>query len=1089
MSNVCRYSIIVIDEAHERSLNTDLLLAMLCDAMRRRPELRLVITSATINEDLFLRFFAEFHPACIKVGGRLFPINMVYRPPASGDIGDEDNYLNGLVDATVQICLETWNSHPATLAEAGDVLVFAVNPDDCDTGAQQLAIKMAQRMRGFADKYSVLRLHGRLEPDEQQAVMRPDPLGKRKVIFSTSIAEMSVTINGIRVVVDSGLGKEYVFDPKKMVSSLVVGPISKSSAKQRAGRAGRTCTGTCYRLYSEQCFTTEMVDGSRPEIMRSQPSMAVLKLLSFGTADVTTFRFVESPGQDVIAGALDFLTQLGAHDPAARGLTALGRLMSQLTCDPSITRFIVTCYQQGHSESGFVAAAMMMTLSSSFLVFRNKDEDSSAEVVQQRQLRLLALFRGDNELLTFVRILQEYKRQPVDLQGAWCKDRTLVRKTLRAADELATGLKREFEAANLQGLIPRSQPDLVDVDDEVLSPVLTEAFASGFFMNLAVYSGSREIGYHIVAKDQSVFLHPSSSLQVQGHAPLWIIFHMFLETSRPFCRNIVAVDPAIVARVVPAFVARHGLEDFRAERYQCLAEVVEVTPAVSQLLLANRGALIRAFEAEVHCNVLVTNPSRTVFNIILPRQHPDVADVQSKWAALVAQQDVLCRQERLERSIASVPGCRVVLGDGGAIQTLLLGAEYVRVCVNDLPPPCTLEALLAVAAAHHVAPVSSMWRPAYQAGPAFKSASAILTYATTELAMQALTVLHEASVCGTPLKCAPLRGTVVGLNASDIQDSCLRGTYAIAPSLRKGIVVFESPLQARQCGELSGGMFKHVRVEGTVCSIIWKPQLVKKGEKAPVIPPLTTARIEAMDEHEFRAMSTVSVNKLPARADEESLRREFAHFGPIRFCQVFRDTQHLKLPTHEPKLHAPDADEVGNELHGLHVGDGHDPAMAIGIVAPKPHFKLLQDTAGQLQALFQPYRPNFVQASAHLHGKDGKGTVLVSFDTCAQAREALAQFTRDHPGDVEIGHGFLRLKQESSMRLFVSHSVYVALHANLLRVSQAVAGRLAVDVKLPPPQAVDAAGRPSVAILITGAETRAVLAVKNELEVRIASSN
>ena len=265
--DLSRYSCIILDEAHERTLATDILMGLLKQVVKRRPDLKIIIMSATLDAEKFQRYFND--APLLAVPGRTYPVELYYTPEFQRD------YLDSAIRTVLQI---------HATEEAGDILLFLTGEDEIEDAVRKISLEGDQLVREEGcGPLSVYPLYGSLPPHQQQRIFEPAPESHngrpgRKVVISTNIAETSLTIDGIVYVVDPGFSKQKVYNPRIRVESLLVSPISKASAQQRAGRAGRTRPGKCFRLYTEEAFQKELIEQSYPEILRSNLSSTVLEL-------------------------------------------------------------------------------------------------------------------------------------------------------------------------------------------------------------------------------------------------------------------------------------------------------------------------------------------------------------------------------------------------------------------------------------------------------------------------------------------------------------------------------------------------------------------------------------------------------------------------------------------------------------------------------------------------------------------------------------------------------------------------------------------------------------------------------------------
>ncbi|ADN02521.1 helicase-related protein [Spirochaeta thermophila] len=487
-----QYSVLIVDEAHERSLNIDFILGLLKQIVQVRPEFRVIISSATLNTRIFSEYFWDC--PIISIDTRTYPVEVVYDPP-DPNLG-EDAVYDKIVEIVEKVVVKE--------EREGDILIF--QPGEADIKATIGALLSTP----FAHRLYVLPLYARLSKEEQEAVFPPAPPGRTKVVVATNIAETSVTIDGITTVIDPGTAKINYYNPKTFTSSLIQMPISKASAEQRRGRAGRTRPGVCYRLYTEEDFQ------NRPaftveEIYRTDLSEVVLRMADLGIRDFASFDFISPPERAGIISAVETLHLLDALDEG-NNLTPIGQMMVEFPLLPRHSRMILeAAYRYPEVMREVLIAASFLTTKNPFLL--PQDEELEARSAHHS-------FRDKlGDFVSYLKLFRAY-------QAARDKERFCRRYYLdeRVMDEIL----------NIEGQLEQIVVDLgLPLQEGGPLKHYLCAVARGHIQFVCIRSGKNT--YRTLTADK-IEIHPGSVMYRER--PDYIVAGEIVRTSKTFARSV-----------------------------------------------------------------------------------------------------------------------------------------------------------------------------------------------------------------------------------------------------------------------------------------------------------------------------------------------------------------------------------------------------------------------------------------------------------------------------------------------------------------------------------------------------------------------
>lgn len=579
------YDTLIIDEAHERSINIDFLLGYLKRLLAKRRDLKVIITSATIDTERFAKHFGrdEDHPApIIQVSGRTYPVEVRYRAIEDDDSNDDKTLMGAISDAVDEL----------EMAGRGDILVFLPGEREIREAAETL------RKNDPQSRVDILPLYARLPAEQQERVFKSG--GKRRIVLATNVAETSITVPGIRYVVDTGLARVKRYSYRNKVEQLLIEPISQAAANQRSGRCGRVADGICIRLYSETDFARRPAY-TDPEIMRSNLAAVILRMKSLGLGDVKDFPFVQAPPARAISDGYAILSELNCVDDRG-GLTKIGRTLSQLPVDPKLSRMLLAA-----SENDALAEVLIIAAGLSVQDPRERPPEQAAAADEAHR----KLSDTKSDFLSYVKLWNYVEKAYRDKES-----------NRRFQDQM----KRQF-------LSPRRLHEWHDVVNQLLdmvkglgwrintAPATFEQVHCSLLTGLLGSVGMRRVDAdfrappYMGARGIRFWIWPGSP-RAKKCGP-WIVAAEIVETSRLFARCVADVTPEWIERIGAHLIKKSWTEPHWEKKR---GEVVALEKALSMDSRSMEAARCPMRSMTRNCPARSLSAKRWLRESLIPRR-------------------------------------------------------------------------------------------------------------------------------------------------------------------------------------------------------------------------------------------------------------------------------------------------------------------------------------------------------------------------------------------------------------------------------------------------------------------------------------
>ncbi|EJD76414.1 ATP-dependent RNA helicase DHX8 [Loa loa] len=630
-----QFGCVMIDEVHERTVNTDMCLGMMKKVLRLRSDIKLVICSATLDPEPLLKYFSEFQAKKLEVPGRQYSIEICYEPPISGCRGIRSlmlDYVDRTVEKVINICEKEAKKQPfedifwedSLETHAAHIMAFLSNPHETLIAEDRLSKRLTELKHSV--KVKIVTLYGKMPVEDRIEIFAPLKSGyHHKVIFATNVGETSITIPGVRYIVDCGLAKVKKFDTTKRKNILELNLISKSAAKQRAGRAGRTAPGICYRLYSEEQYE-EMESTNVPDILLTNLAEVVLYLISVGIMNPEEFDFIEKPDSSDLMHSLRLLRSLKAIECRETMLvvTQLGKMMQQLPVEPRLAKMVLDSVQYDLVAEVAVVCACVHVGS----LFNRGDKRNKFVLADQKKL---SFCEDSGDPMTSLAVFLQHIGTPNNRFRHWCLENYVNSKHMKSVFSIA------YKICKIMSHLTSVNADIHKIDISKARTIIPTLFCRSFGSNLAMYSGLPERGYYDFNGKKYVFIHPSSALKYNDITPEFIVYECLVHTSNDFVLNVCTADPSWLHEI-----DHNVLEEERKNRL--VPYDIRCGTATKRWIMTHKGILQQEVGVECIGKTRRDDPYRRLQIYVPVKSLPKLKSFIER--VIEEKTNVLCRKTR-----------------------------------------------------------------------------------------------------------------------------------------------------------------------------------------------------------------------------------------------------------------------------------------------------------------------------------------------------------------------------------------------------------------------------------------------------------